>query len=63
MAVLMLKTKLLAKVVALRAVSVRSALNVTLSVTLSVMVSVMARAVNAVNVLNVGRVVMLKLQV
>jgi hypothetical protein len=34
-------------------VSVQSALNVTLSVT--------AHAVNAVNVLNVGRVVMLKL--
>jgi hypothetical protein len=57
MAILMRKIKHLAKVVAHRVVSVQSALNVTLSVT----VSVMAHAVNAVNVLNVGRVVMLKL--
>jgi hypothetical protein len=57
MAILMHKIKRLAKVVAHRVVSVQSALNVTLSVK----VSVMARAVNAVNVLNVGRVVMLKL--
>jgi hypothetical protein len=53
MAILIHKIKRLAKVVAHRVVSVQSALNVK--------VSVMARAVNAVNVLNVGRVVMLKL--
>jgi hypothetical protein len=50
MAILMRKIKHLAKVVAHRVVSAQSALNVTLSVT-----------AHAVNVLNVGRVVMLKL--
>jgi hypothetical protein len=57
MAILIHKTKRLGKVVAHRAANAQSALNVTVSVT----VNVMARAVNAVNVLNVGRVVMLKL--
>jgi hypothetical protein len=57
MAILTHKTKRLVKAVAHRAANAQSAPNVTLSVTLSVM----ARAVNAVNVLNVGRVVMLKL--